>query len=162
MKKTLMIGMLVTSSIMAHGAWISSPVQYGVDKTTPDELQELKKALLNNTIIPPYTQAISCVDGGQIDITYQDYLSNTIMWGDYKSRVESETYMRDAKNGELSTYNSHYYFNKNTVKIDDKHYLCIPKDTAYSKDYVHKDLNRNVVTPPKISLLDKLLNYFKG
>lgn len=161
MKKTLMIGMLVTSSIMAHGAWISSPVQYGADTTTPEELRELRKAV-NSIIITPYKQAISCTDGGIINIPYQDYSTNTKMFGDYRAKIESETYMRDAKNGELSTYNSHYYFNKNTIKMGDKHYLCIPKDTAYSKDYVHKDLNKNVVIPPKISLWDKFLNYFKG
>lgn len=157
------IAMLIIGTYFnkAHGAWISSPVQYGADTTTPEELRELRKAV-NSIIIPPYTQAISCTDGGQIDISYQNYSTHTKLWGDYMSKVESETYMRDAKNGELSTYNSHYYFNQNTIKIDDKHYLCIPKDTNFNKDYIHKDLNRNVIIPPKISLWDKFLNYFKG
>ena len=161
MKKTLMIGMLVTSSLMAND-WISSPVQYDkATDTTPEELRELRNAV-KGVIIPPYTKPLSCENGGIINIPYQDYLKHTIMWGDYKSRVESETYMRDSKNGMLKVYDSHYHFNQNTIKMGDKHYLCIPKDTNFNKDYVHKDLNRNVVTPPKTSLLDKFLNYFKG
>jgi len=134
---------LITATLVsvASALFISSPIVYNDQMTSPKELSEVKK-ILQKVIIPLPKDAISCETGKKIkDVNPDLYRTRISHFSDYQFKILNFDYMRlHAEQGTLQAYDSHYTLNQMTVKIDGDRYFCVKNDLTFDPQFSTKNL----------------------
>lgn len=139
MKKTILMALATVT--VASAAWISTPVVYGDNMTSPQELSEVKK-VLQKVIIPLPKDAISCETGKKIkDVNPDLYRNRLSHFTNYQFKILNFDYLRlHAEQGTLQAYDSHYTLNQMTVKIDGDRYFCVKNDLTFDPQFATKNI----------------------
>ncbi|MFA5427100.1 MAG: hypothetical protein WC279_02700 [Sulfurimonas sp.] len=141
MKKIILSLILGVAAANADVTWVNSPIKYGDQMTSPQELQEVKK-ILQKVIIPLAKDAISCETGKKIkDINPDLYRTRLSHFADYQFRLLNFDYIRlHSQEGKLQVYDSHYTLNQMTIEIDGDRYFCVRNDLNFDPQFSTKNL----------------------
>ena len=138
MKKIILITATLVS--VASALFISSPIVYNDQMTSPQELQEVKK-VLQKVIIPLPKDAILCETGKKIkDVNPDLYRNRLSHFVDYRFETLSDTTRFQSQQGRLQVHDSHYTLNQMTIEIDGDRYFCVKNDLTFDPQYSSKNL----------------------
>lgn len=140
MKKTILSLILCVTSGFSDVTWVNSPIVYGDNSTSPQELLEIKK-ILQKVIIPLPKDAILCETGKKIkDVNPDLYRTRISRFEDYRFETLSDSTRFQSQQGRLQVYDSHYTLNQMTIEIDGDRYFCVRNDLTFDPQFSTKNI----------------------
>lgn len=152
---------LITATLVsvASALFISSPIAYGDNSTSPQELQEVKK-VIQKVIIPIPKNALSCDTGEPINISQEQYKVHLMGFSDYQFEVTSDTYLLKSRKGMLSSHDSHYRLNADTITTAGKRYFCIRRSYEFNPIFSQKTILENRKEPKNVETDNIFTRFF--